>query len=150
MSQLTRRLLRKHHHETWGIFDCDVGVGSISSGIGTNGKTIWQWSCGFYPGCDKRTQQTSGSCATYDEAKAAFQEAWEQLKPQITPEMRDEWLYEQAWTAWKYAMREAHCKMPTQNTDGRSRCFCGTEITTDSMPDHVRTAHMGTNPPSRA
>ena len=79
---LTRRLLHKHHHESWGIFHGDVQVGGISSGIGTNGKTMWQWSCGFYPGCDKH-QMTVGAQLTYDEAKAAFQEAWERLRPHI-------------------------------------------------------------------
>lgn len=35
--------------------------------------------------------------------------------------------------------------MPTQNDDGRSRCFCGAEIATAGVPDHVREAHMGTD-----
>lgn len=139
---LVRRRLDTENPESWGIFDGDVKVGGLTKVNGTGGKDLWQWSCGFYPGCDKRTQQSGGNKDTFDEAKAAFQQAWDKLQPQITPEMRDEWLYQQAFTAWKYAMHEAGCRMPTQNTTGRSRCFCGAEITIEEMPEHVRAAHM--------
>jgi hypothetical protein len=142
MSTLTRKLLSDEHRQSWGIFDGELRVGSISSGIGTNGKTVWQWSCGFYPGCEPH-QQSIGTAPTYDQAKAEFKKAWERLQPQITPEMRDEWLQQQAWIAWMYAMREAGCKLPSQTTTGVSRCFCGVEITAESAPNHVFAVHMG-------
>lgn len=141
MTALTRRLLNNEHHESWGIFDGDVQVGRMSEIHGTEGRMIWQWSCGFYPGCDKH-QQSAGNQDTYDEAKTAFTEAWEQLRPHITPAMRDAWRQQQAWTAWKYAMWDARCKMPAQITSGVSRCFCGVEIRTANAPDHVYAAHM--------
>jgi len=141
MTELTRRLLNNEHPESWGIFDGDVQVGGICAVRGTGGQMIWQWSCGFYPGCDK-SQQTAGNADTYHEAKAAFQAAWERLRPQITPAMRDEWRKQQAWTAWKYTMWDTKCRMPTQSTTGRARCFCGTEITTAGIPEHVYAAHM--------
>ena len=118
MPDLTRRRLNSEHHESWGIFDGDVQVGRTSEIHGTEGRMIWQWSCGFYPGCATH-QQSAGNQDSYDEAKAAFQAAWERLRPQITPEMRDEWRKQQAWTAWKYAMWDAKCRMPAQSTTGR-------------------------------
>jgi hypothetical protein len=86
---------------------------------------------------------TVGTQPTYDEAKAEFEKAWEWLGPQITPAMRTEWHHDRAWTAWKYAMREAGCKLPSQTTTGVSRCFCGAEITAESVPGHVDAEHMG-------
>ncbi|MCF2523898.1 hypothetical protein [Bradyrhizobium sp. G127] len=85
---------------------------------------------------------SSGSHDTFVDGRAALQAAWEKLEPQITPAMRQEWLEYQAFTAWKCAMWDAGCRMPTQNTTGRSRCFCGAEITTDGVPEHIRELHM--------
>jgi hypothetical protein len=45
-------------------------------------------------------------------------------------------------TAWKYAMWDAGCKLPTQTAEGRSRCFCGAEITIANIDEHVYAAHM--------
>ncbi len=136
MSELTRRLFRENHYQRWDIFDGDVRVGALTEIHGTGSKMLWQWCCGFYPGCDKRTQQSAGNCDTFDEARAAFQDAWEKLRPQITPEMRTEWLEHTAHTSWKYAMW-AGCKMPTQSTTGRSHCFCGAEIVTGGTLEHI-------------
>lgn len=57
---LTHRLLNNEHHQSWGIFGGDVQVGRISEINGTGGQMIWQWSCGFYPGCETH-QQTAGN-----------------------------------------------------------------------------------------
>jgi hypothetical protein len=51
---------------------------------------------------------------------------------------------ERARTAWKYAMWNAGCRMPTQETSGRSRCFCGAEIGVAGFSEHVYAAHMAT------
>ena len=79
---------------------------------------------------------------TFEEARAAFQNAWESLQPQITPAMIAEWRRHHAFTEWKYAMWDARCKMPTQTTTGRSRCFCGADISIDDTDEHVYSAHM--------
>lgn len=128
--------------ESWDVLDGDVTIGSLSKINGTGIHVLWQWTCGFYPGCDKRTQQTGGNEDTFHEAKERLQESWDRLKPKVTPAMRTEWLEHQAFTAWKYAMSHAHCKMPTQSATGRSHCFCGTEITIADAHDHVRVSHM--------
>lgn len=146
---LTRRLLHKHHHELWGIFKGDLQVGAISSGIGLNGGMIWTWRCGFHPGCSP-SQMTEGTQPSYDNAKAEFEKAWGRLEPQITAEMADEWLKQQAWTAWKYAMRDAGLPLPTATTTGRSKCFCGAEIMDDGLSEHIAAKHTGTKNPYRA
>lgn len=142
MTALIRRKLETENLESYGIFDGNVRVGGLTHISGTGGSMLWQWACGFYPGCDLRTQMSSGNKDTYDEAKAAFESAWDVLRPQITPKMRDEWLKHQALTTWKYAMWDAGCRMPTATTDGRSRCFCGAEIRVGDTDQHVYAAHM--------
>jgi hypothetical protein len=39
-------------------------------------------------------------------------------------------------------MSDAGCKVPTQMADGRSRCFCGAEVTIANMHEHIYAAHM--------
>jgi hypothetical protein len=39
-------------------------------------------------------------------------------------------------------MWNAGCRMPTQNDDGRSHCFCGVEIDVIDLERHVYAAHM--------
>lgn len=144
MTELTRRPRNvEGRFISWEIFHGDVGIGLIQERSGVPRHVDhWQWSCGFYPGCDIRTQVASGTAATYDAARAAFMKAWENLDPQVTPEMRERWLYEQAFTAWKYAMWDAGCLMPTQKAEGRSRCFCGAEITIGNTDEHILQVHV--------
>ena len=138
MAELTRRRDATENLEQWSIFDGAVRVGIMRKVGGTEGADVWQWSCGLRA----LPRQPSGTAGTFDEARDAFQKAWEEIGPQITPEMRTEWLEQEAFTAWKYAMHDAGCRMPTQSTTGRSRCFCGDEITTAGVMDHIRAAHM--------
>ena len=141
MTTLTRRRLNERF-ESWGIYYGDVLVGGLSKMNGLGSSMIWRWSCGFYPGCEPH-QQSAGSENHFEEAKAAFQQSWDRLQPQLTPAMMDEWRKQQAWTDWKYAMQDAHCELPTQTTTGISRCFCGAEITIAGFTDHVYAKHMG-------
>jgi hypothetical protein len=39
-------------------------------------------------------------------------------------------------------MWDAGCKVPTQLAEGRSRCFCGAEISIADSEGHVHAAHM--------
>ncbi len=145
---LTRRLLKTERFESWAIYKGDLQVGTLSSGIAVTGNATWTWRCGFYPGCEPH-QRTEGTQPTYDEAKTELERAWERLESQITADMADEWLKNQAWTAWKYAMWEAGCKMPAQTQTGRSKCFCGVEITAETTPAHIYEKHMTTKNPYR-
>ena len=64
------------------------------------------------------------------------------LLPQITQADFVEHRQHRAHEAWKHAMREAGCKLPTEMADGSSRCFCGAEIDIAGTEQHVYTAHM--------
>jgi hypothetical protein len=44
--------------------------------------------------------------------------------------------------AWKHAMWAAPALLATQAADGRSRCFCGAEITIATTEPHIYEAHM--------
>lgn len=37
----------------------------------------------------------------------------------------------------KYAMWDAHCRMPSQSPEGWSVCICGTRITVNGMGQHI-------------
>jgi hypothetical protein len=52
------------------------------------------------------------------------------------------WRRDRASTAWKYAMWDAGCRLPTQMADDRSRCFCGAEITIADVDEHIYVAHI--------
>jgi ATPase MipZ len=45
-------------------------------------------------------------------------------------------------TAWKYAMHDAGCRMPTQCASGVARCFCGATMDIQGTATHVYAAHM--------
>jgi hypothetical protein len=64
------------------------------------------------------------------------------MQPQINEPDHQEHRLQRASTAWKYAMHDAGAKLPTAASSGRSKCFCGAEITVESVSDHVLAAHM--------
>jgi hypothetical protein len=70
------------------------------------------------------------------------EEAWRVFLADRTEADFDEYRKHRAWTAWKYAMCDSGCKLPTQLASGRSRCFCGTVIDIKGMSQHVHVAHM--------
>lgn len=130
---LSRRRMETEHHEQWAIHDGNVRVGIVSKVNATGSRVAWQWSC---------WGQASGTADTLEDARAAFQKAWEKIGPTITADDREAWLFEEAFTSWKYAMWKAKCRMPMQSPEGWSHCFCGARITTAGVDDHVRAAHM--------
>ena len=84
----------------------------------------------------------TASARTFDDARAAFEEAWHRLLPEITKKDFDEHRRYRALEAWKRAMWETGCKLPAQVTDGRSRCFCGAPIEIKNVERHVYAAHL--------
>jgi hypothetical protein len=140
---LTRRRDPKAREECWHINYRDVRAGTITRAGGVRSvEPVWRWHCGFYPGSHPG-ECTSGSAASYDEARTEFEAAWHIFLAKRTEADFAEWRYDRDFTAWKYAMWDAGMKMPTQNQDGRSRCFCGAEITIANADDHIRAAHRG-------
>ncbi len=86
MTTLTRRRNNDPHNEGWRIFYGDVQIGTISKRAGVPiDVDRWGWHCGFYPGVEPN-QHRSGSSASYEQARAAFERAWRNLLPQLTPE----------------------------------------------------------------
>jgi hypothetical protein len=76
MPALTRRRDLDAQDECWHVYYGDVRVGTIAKRIGIPpGEDPWGWACGFYPGCHPQ-EQTHGTAATFDQARAEFEEAW--------------------------------------------------------------------------
>ena len=143
MTALTRRHDSKAPAETWRIYFGDIQAGTIAKNKGSIGSPAWQWFCGFYPGSHPG-EQSVGTAASFAEARSAFESAWRAFVSRRSPGDFDEWRRHQAFTAWKYAMWDAGCRLPTQNTSGRSRCFCGAEIDLRTNEGHVYSTHMDT------
>jgi hypothetical protein len=62
--------------ETWRIYYGDVYAGTIAQCVGNPGAApMWQWRCGFYPG-PRPGECTSGTAASFDQARADFEAAW--------------------------------------------------------------------------
>jgi hypothetical protein len=86
-------------------------------------------------------EQGVGPGATFDACRAAFGEAWARILANRTEADFEAWRRQRAFAAWKYQMHDIGAPLPTQLASGRSRCFCGAEITIRSLDDHVVAAH---------
>ena len=123
MPVLTRRA-DPDRANCWRVCYGDVHVGTIAKCVGNPGaRESWQWRCGFYPGRPRRDRQ--GVAASFDQARAAFDAAWQDYLPKRTEVDFQAWRDQQAWTAQKYAMRERGDKLPSQRPNSMMRCRCG-------------------------
>jgi hypothetical protein len=86
-------------------------------------------------------KRPDGTGETFEEAKAEFEEAWNQLRPTRTEAHYELWRQNRDFTAWKYRMHDEHLKLPTQTKNDRCRCFCGAEISNRSIDAHIQQAH---------
>jgi hypothetical protein len=142
MPSLTRRRDPDAIHETWLIFYDDVRVGAIGERWGNPTDTdTWFWTCGFYPGSEPG-ERKSGTARDFAAARAAFESAWSVFLSKRTEADFLEYRQHRASIAWKYAMWDAGNRLPTQTADGRSRCFCGAEITIADTHEHIYAAHI--------
>lgn len=85
MPDLTRRLTwpdSAHAPDDWSIYYGDIGVGRITRHPGTQRET-WRWSVGFYPGAHPN-KNINGNAASFEEARAKWQAAWERYLPERT------------------------------------------------------------------
>jgi hypothetical protein len=141
MPALTRRREADRHQESWQVYFGDVRIGWIGERAGVP-KSVeqWGWCCGFYP----RDGHVSGTAESFDQARADFERAWHDYLPRCRPDDFDAHRYQTAATAWKYAMWDAVCRMPTQTVDGWSKCFCGAAISNKTSVEHIRACHMET------
>jgi hypothetical protein len=67
----------------------------------------------------------SASAATFDQARAGFEEAWAVFLSKRCEADFQAWRHQQDWTARKYAMWDAGEKLPSQKPSSRMRCPCG-------------------------
>jgi len=142
MSELVRRRNHDSPQECWHVYYRDIHVGTIIAQTDLpNAFDRWNWSCGFYP-LTHRGLKITGTSVNLFQAWAAFEDAWEEYLPLCNERVFAEHRRKRVWTAWKQRMRNAGCRMPTQNDDGRSHCFCGVEIDVVDFEGHVYAAHM--------
>ncbi len=140
MPELTRRRYPERP-DCWHVYYGDVHVGTIALRPGVPiDVDQWGWDCGFYP-LTHRGIAENGTSADFETARVEFEAAWLRYLPQCLEADFTEYRRKRAWNAWKYAMRDRGCRLPTQNTDGRSRCFCGAAIEIAGMVRHVNEAH---------
>ncbi|BAM86906.1 putative symbiosis island integrase [Bradyrhizobium oligotrophicum S58] len=91
MPTLTRRRDPHSPNETWRIYFGDVEAGTIAERPeGPSGSPVWQWFCGFYPGSHPGEQQL-GRANTYEQARDAFQTAWNVFLSNRSQQDFDEW-----------------------------------------------------------
>jgi hypothetical protein len=67
-------------------------------------------------------EQQDGTAATFDAARAKFDEVWQQVLPRLTEDALQEWRDQRVMTAWKYEMHDRGLPLPAQTADGRSQC----------------------------
>jgi hypothetical protein len=142
MAALTCRRNQDRNRESWRILYGDIEVGWIGqrSGVPKDAEQ-WGWHCGFFP-LSQRGVRAHGVAPSFEKARNAFEAAWADILPRCRNTDFDEHRFERAHLAWKYKMWDTGCRMPTQAAADRSRCFCGVEITTASISDHIRARHM--------
>jgi hypothetical protein len=84
MPALTRRRDPKANVGAWHLYYGDVRVGTIAIRTGIpHDEDPWEWRCGFYRGSHPG-EHTNGTGATFDEARAGFDEAWRFFLPKRT------------------------------------------------------------------
>lgn len=112
MAALTRRRDRQANQETWLVYYGDVHVGTISLRSGNPTTTApWQWHCGFYPSSEPG-DCTSGTAASFWEARNAFEAAWRIFLAKRTEADFQAWRDERDATARKYALWDAGQRLP--------------------------------------
>ena len=106
LSETLNRRRDPHRSDSWLICFGDGHVGSVGRAVGTPGAAErWVWFCGFYPGSNS-DEQTHGTAATFDQARADFDRAWMAFSSRRTEADYQEWREQRDWTARKYALRD--------------------------------------------
>jgi hypothetical protein len=144
MPALTRRREPDRHQETWHICYGDVPIGTIGERAGVpHDVDQWEWRVGFYPVSHRQGERQIGAtAASFEQARAAFEGAWRDYLPRCTEADFAENRRHRAVTAWKYRMHDTGTPLPTQMSDGVSRCFCGAPLTNATIDEHIRQAHV--------
>jgi hypothetical protein len=130
MPALTRRRSTDAHRDIWNVYYGDVRVGAIGGRAGVPVHVDqWGWQCGFYPGLNPGQHQ-DGSAATFERARAAFEEAWQRLLPKIPEGAFAEYRRDREFRAEIAALHARGEKLPTEFPSSMMRSICG--VTFDS------------------
>ncbi len=103
----------------------DVHVGTIAERVGNPHDTDpREWSCGFYPGSHQ-----SDTTATFEEARADFEHAWQVFLSNRTEADFQAWHDQRDWTERKYADAGKRLE-PSSHGPGKPcshfmKCPCG-------------------------
>jgi hypothetical protein len=125
MLALTRRQSTDAREECWHIYYGDVHAGTIAIRTGIpHDEDPWGWICGFYPGSEPG-EQTTGTGATFEEARTAFDEAWRIFLSKRTEADFQAWRDARDWTERKYAMWARGERLPSQKPSSLMTCPCG-------------------------
>jgi hypothetical protein len=115
MPELTRRRSPDHKHRCWHVYYGDVQAGTIAERVGNPHDTDpWEWNCGFYPGSHPR-ECTNGTAATFDEARADFESAWQVFLSKRTVADFQAWRDQRDFTARKYVLWGAGKRLEPPN-----------------------------------
>ena len=99
---ITRRRNLDAREECWHVYYGDVHAGVIAIRSGSpHDEDPWGWNCGFYPGSHPG-ECTSGTAASFDEARADFEGAWKIFFSKRTEADFQAWRDQRDWTAEKY------------------------------------------------
>jgi hypothetical protein len=142
MPALTRRRYPERP-DCWHVYYDDVHVGTIAIRAGIpHDEDPWGWSVGFYPGTEPH-QDSDGTAATFDLARADFEAAWNDLLPTLTEADFDRWRDQRDWTERKYAMWERGEKFPSQIPTTMMGCPCGARFDShDPAGSYVHRGHI--------
>jgi hypothetical protein len=131
MPELTRRRSADHRHNCWHVYYGDIHAGTIVERVGNPRDTDpWEWSCGFYPGSHPG-ECTNGTSATFGDARADFESAWQLFLSKRTETDFQKWRHQRDWTARKYALWDAgkRLEMPSYGPGKPAhrfrKCPCG-------------------------
>ena len=124
MPELTRRRYPERK-DCWHVYYGDVHVGTIAIRVGIpHDEDPWGWICGFYPGSHPG-EFTDGTAATFDQARADFEQAWAVFLSKRTEADFQAWREARDWTERKYAMWKRGERMPSQKPSSLMTCPCG-------------------------
>jgi hypothetical protein len=125
MPTLPRRRDLEAPDECWHVYYGDVRVGTIAKRVGIPfDEDPWGWACGFYPGSHPR-ESTNDAAATFDQARAEFEEAWAVFLSNRTDADFQEWRRQRDITELKYAVWKTRERFPSQRPNTIMRCPCG-------------------------
>jgi hypothetical protein len=131
MPELTRRRCPEARDECWHIYYGDVHAGTLAIRTGNPHDTDpRERRRGFYPGYHPG-ECSSGTSASFEEARADFEVAWQVFLSTRTEEDFQAWRDQREWTARKYALWDAGKRLdPPSYGPGKPcsrfmKCPCG-------------------------